>query len=122
MLVIKGSRFLWITEVRTLSSRGETFLNGTLWKINVAGGDFLEIRKNHEYTYSVRHELSVFLNVNDLSSVRPAIGECLLQIRSPYQYVDEPTLPNCKKKDESFKRLTDLPSLADGMVWLVLAE
>ena len=64
----------------------------------------------------------MFLNVNDLPPVRPAIGETFLRIRFPNQYVEEPTLPNHKRKDDGLKRRIAEPSFADGMMWLVLDE
>ena len=64
----------------------------------------------------------MFLNVNDLPPVRPAIGETFLRIRFPNQHVDEPTLPNHKRKDNGLKRRIVEPSFANGMIWLVLDE
>ncbi len=53
-------------------------MDGNLLKKIVAGGDFLETRKNHGNNYSVRHEFTMFLNVNDLTPVRPDIEEFIL--------------------------------------------
>jgi hypothetical protein len=64
----------------------------------------------------------MFLNVNDLPPVHPAIGETFLHIRFPNQYVDELTLPNHKRKDDGLKRRIAEPSFAAGMMWLVLDE
>ena len=75
---IKGTRLLWTNEVRTLNSRGETCMDGNLMKQIAAGGDFLEVRTNHQNNYAVGHQFTMFLNVNDLPPVRPAIGEFFL--------------------------------------------
>jgi hypothetical protein len=119
---IKGARLLWTNEVRTLSSRGETYIDGNRLKKIVSGGDCLPVRKNCENPYPVCHEFTLFLNVNDLPAVRPAIGETFLRIRFPNQYVDSPTLPNHKRKNDGLKRRIALPSFADGMMWLILDE
>jgi hypothetical protein len=119
---IKGARLLWKNEVRTHNSRGEPYIDGNLLKKIASGGDSLPVRNNCENPYPVRHEFTVFLNVNDLPPVRPAIGETFLRIRFPNQYVDEPTLPNHKRKDDGLKGRIAEPSFADGMMWLVLYE
>ena len=72
---IRGARLLWTDEVRTLSTRGEgTSIDGNLIKEIASGGDTKEIRKNYENLYPARHEFTMFLNCNDLPSVRPSIG------------------------------------------------
>ncbi len=97
-------------------------MDGNLLKKIAAAGDILETRKNHENNYSARHEFTMFLNVNDLPPVRATIGEFFLRVRFPNQYVDEPTLPNHKKKNDGLKRRIAEPSFADGMMWLILDE
>jgi hypothetical protein len=87
--VIKGVRLLWTDEVRTLSSRDETCMDGTLITIIVAGGDSLETQKNNQNTCSVNHEFTMFLNVNDIPSVRPATRKLFFCVRFPKQCVDE---------------------------------
>ena len=80
-------------------------------------------KKNGENPYPGRHEFTMFLNVNDLPPVRPAIGEIYLRIRFlANQYVDEPTFHSHKRKDDGLKRRIAEPSFADGMMWLVLDE
>ncbi len=64
----------------------------------------------------------MFLKVNDLPPVHPAIGETFLRIRFLNQYVDEPTLPNHERKDDGRKRRIAEPSFANGMMWLVFDE
>ncbi len=46
--VIKGAHLLLTNEVRTLSSRGETYIDGNLLKNLVSGGDSLPVRKDCE--------------------------------------------------------------------------
>jgi hypothetical protein len=48
---IRGLRLLWTIEVRTLSPRGETYIDGNLSKEIASGGDPKEIRKNYENPY-----------------------------------------------------------------------
>jgi hypothetical protein len=119
---IKGARLLWTSEVRTLNLRGESYIDGNLLKKTVPGGDPIESRKNNQNPYSVRHELTMFLNVNELSPVRPAIGGTFLLFRFPNQYGDVPTLPNEKAKDDSLKRRIGALSFAEGMTWLVFEK
>ncbi len=64
----------------------------------------------------------MFLNVDDLPPVCPAIGEIFLRIRFLNQYVDEPTLPNHKRKEDGLNSSIAERSFADGMMWLVLDE
>jgi len=119
---INGRRLLWTNEVRTLCSRGETYIDGNLVKGIASGGDPLEVRKNNEDPYPARHEFTMFLNCNDLPPVRPSIGGTLMRVRFPNRYVESPTLPNEKQKNDDLKKTLELPSFADGMVWLILDE
>jgi hypothetical protein len=119
---IRGARLLWTNEVRTLSTRGETYIDGNLIKEIASGGDPKEIRKNYENTYPARHEFTMFLNCNDLPPVRPSIGGTFLRIRFPNRYVESPSFPNEKQKDDDLKRRLALPSFADGIMWLILDE
>ncbi len=52
-VAIKGARLLWTNEVRTISSRGETYIDGNLLTKIVSGGDSLPVRKNCENPYPV---------------------------------------------------------------------
>ena len=45
--VINGAHFLQTNEVRTLCSRGETYIDGNLIKKIVSGVDPIETRKNN---------------------------------------------------------------------------
>jgi hypothetical protein len=97
-------------------------MDGNPMKRISAGGDFLETWKSNQNTYVVGHQLTMFLNVNDLPHVRPAVKKFFLWVRFSNQYVDEPTLPNEKAKDDGLKICVVEPSFADGMMWLVLDE
>ena len=117
---VSGVRLLWTNEVRTVSTRGETFIDGNLVKGIASGGDALDIRANFENPYPARHEITMFVNCNDLPPVRPAIGDSFLRIRFPNKYVESPCAPNHKRKDDGLKRRLVDPSFRDGMLWLVL--
>ena len=119
---INGIRLLWTNEVRTLCSRGETYIDGNLIKSIASGGDPIEMRKNCEDPYAARHEFTMFLNCNDLPPVSPSIGGTFLHIRLPNRYVESPSFPNEKQKDDDLKDTLKLPSFADGMMWLILDE
>ena len=86
--IIRGKRLLWTNEIRTLSPRGETYIDGNLINELASGGDPKSLRKNHENPNPARHELTMFLNCNDLPPVRPSIGGTLLRIRFPNRYVE----------------------------------
>ena len=88
----------------------------------MSGSDPIETRKNNQNPYSVRHEFTMFLNVNDLPPIRPAIRGTFLRVRFPNQYADVPTLLSEKVKDDNLKRRITAPSFAGGMMWLVLDE
>jgi hypothetical protein len=45
-----------------------------------------------------------------------------LRIRFPNRYVESPSFPYEKLKDDDLKRRLALPSFADGMMWLILDE
>ncbi len=64
----------------------------------------------------------MFLSCNDLPPVHPSIGGTFLRVRFPNRYVESPSFPNEKLKDDDIKRRLALPSFADGMVWLILDE
>jgi phage/plasmid-associated DNA primase len=118
----KGARLRWTNEVRTLSSRGKTYIDCNHLKKIVSGGDPIETRKNNQNPYFVRHEFIMSLDVNDLPTVRPAIGGTFLRVFFPNQYANVPILPNEKAKDANLKRRIAAPSFANGMPWLVLDE
>ena len=69
---IRGARLLWINEVRTLSTRGETYIDGNLIKEIASRGDPKEIRKNYDNPYPARHDFTMFLHFIDLPP-RPSI-------------------------------------------------
>ena len=64
----------------------------------------------------------MFLNCNDLPPVRPSIGGTFLRVRFPNKYVESPSLPNEKRKDDGLKRRLAIPAFADGMLWLIIDE
>ncbi len=45
-----------------------------------------------------------------------------MRIRFPNRYVESPSFPYEKLKDDDLKRRLALPSFADGMMWLILDE
>ncbi len=51
----------------------------------------------------MRHDLTMFLNCNDLPPVRPAIGNSFLRVKSPNKYIENPELPSEKKSDPDLK-------------------
>jgi hypothetical protein len=120
---ISGVRLLWTNEIRTLSPKGETYIDGNLIKGIASGGDELEVRGQQENPFPVRHEFTMFLNCNDLPPVRPSIGNTFLRVKFPNKYTDDdPVLPNEKKSDPDLKDLLERPSFADGMMWFILDE
>ena len=119
---IRGTRLVWANEIRTIAGKNETYIDGNLVKGIASGGDPLEIRKQYENPYPARHEFTMFLNCNDLPPVRPSIGGTFLRVRFPNKYVEAPTLPNEKRKDDGLKRRLALPSFSDGMLWLIIDE
>jgi hypothetical protein len=108
--VINGIRLLWTNEVRTLCLRGMTYIDGNLIKSIASGGYPLEMRKNNEDLYPARHEFAMFLNCGDLPLDRPSIGGAFLRIRFPNRYVESPSFPYKKLKDDDLKRRLALPS------------
>jgi hypothetical protein len=120
---ISGTRLVWSNEIRTLSPKGETYIDGNLIKGIASGGDELEVRGQCENPYSVRREFTMFLNCNDLPPVRPSIENTFLRVKFPNKYIDdEPVLPNEKKSDPDLKDDLQLPAFADGMMWFILEE
>jgi hypothetical protein len=122
---IDGTRLLWTNEIKTVTPKGETFIDGNLVKGIASGGDTIHVRKQFENPYPCRHEITMFLNCNDLPPVVPSIGNSsLLRIKFPNVYVlnPNPGRTNEKKADGSVKRHISTPSFADGMLWLILDE
>jgi len=119
---ISDSRLVWTNEIRTLSPKGEIYVDGNLIKRIVSGGDELEARGQRENPFSVRHEFTIFLNCNDLPLVRPAIGEFFLRVKCPNRYIDDPNLENEKKSNPGLKDMFQLAAFADGMLWFILDE
>jgi hypothetical protein len=120
---ISGRRLVWSYEIRTLSPKGETYIDGNLIKVIASGGDELGVRGQCENPFAVRHEFNMFINCNDLPPVRPSIENTFLHVKFPNKYTDDkPVLPNEKKSDPDLKDTLQLPAFADGMLWFILEE
>jgi phage/plasmid-associated DNA primase len=68
---INSARLLWTNEVRTLCSRGDTYIDGNRIKGIASGGDPIEIRKQYDNPYPARHDFTMILNANDLPPSDP---------------------------------------------------
>jgi phage/plasmid-associated DNA primase len=66
-----GSRIVWPNEIRTVIQKGETFIDGNLFKGIASGGYPLAVRGNYHDLSNLRHEFTMFLNVNDLPVTGP---------------------------------------------------
>ncbi len=119
---ISGTRLVWYNKIRTLSPKGETYIDGNLIKGIASGGDELDVRGQRDNPFLVRHEFTMYLNCNDLPPGRPSIGDSFLCVKFPNRYTEVPNLQNEKKSDPGLKDLLQLPAFADGMVWLSLEE
>jgi hypothetical protein len=119
---ISSARLVWTNEIRTLSPKGETYIDGNLIKGIASGRDELEIRGQRENPFSVRHDFTMFLNCNDLPPARTAIGDSFLRVKFPNRYIDVPNLQNEKKSDPGLKDMLQLSVFADGMLWFILNE
>lgn len=121
---IYGTRLLWTNEIKTITPKGETFIDGNLLKGIASGGDTIYVRQNFENPYPCRHEFTMFLNCNDLPPVKPAIGNFLLHITFPNVYVlnADPQSSNEKEENVSIKQTITTSSFANGMLWLILDE
>jgi hypothetical protein len=108
-----GSRIVWHNEVRIVTPKGETFIDRNLIKGIASGGDPLTVRGNHQDPLKLRHEFTMFINVNDLPVTRPAIGNSMLRIIHPNPYVKDPKKLSHKLADpgsSSKSRITRLPT------------
>jgi hypothetical protein len=119
---IDGTRLVWSNEIRTLSPKGETYIDGNLVKNIASGGDELEVRGQCENPFSVGHEFTMFLKCSDLPPVKPVIGDSFLHVKFPNRYTEDPVLQNEKKSDPDLKDALQLPAFADGMLWFILEE
>jgi hypothetical protein len=121
---IYGTRLLWTNEIKTITPKGETFIDGNLLKGIASGGDTIYVRQQFENPYPCRHEFTMFLNCNDLPPVKAAIGNFLLHMIFPNVYVlnANPESSNEKEADESIKQTITTSSFANGMLWLILDE
>ena len=115
-------RLIWTSEIRTLSFKGETYIDGNLIKKIASGGDQLEVRGQVANPFLVRHEFTMFLNRNKLPPVRPSTGDSFLHVKFRNKYTEDPVLPNENKSDPNFKDRLQRSSFADGMIWLIVEE
>jgi hypothetical protein len=119
---ISGARLVWTNEIRTLSPKGETYIDGKLIKGIASGEDELEVRGQRENPFAEHHDFTMFLNCNDLPPVKPAVGDSFLRIKFPNKYIKNPELSNEKKSNPYLKDSLQLPAFADGMLWFILDE
>jgi hypothetical protein len=68
----------------------------------------------------MRHEFTMFLNVNDLPMAWPAIGVSMLMITYTNKYVKDPKKPSHKFADQGTKQQVHDCTFADGVMHLVL--
>jgi phage/plasmid-associated DNA primase len=98
-------------------------INGNLMKTLSGGGDEITLRTNHRDEVGVVNKSIMFIFVNDLPDVYPVDGSVrdrLITIPYTYSFVDEPSLPLEKKRDNTISKTLKTDTYRDATIWLLL--
>ena len=98
-------------------------INGNLLKTLAGGGDEITLRTNHRDEEKVVNKSITFIFVNDLPDVYPVDGSIrdrLITIPYSFSFVDEPSLPMEKKRDNTISKTLKTDVYRDATVWLLL--
>lgn len=119
---IYNKRIAYSNEI-TIDAAKPKPINGNLLKTLSGGGDEITLRTNHRDEEKVTNTSMEFIFVNDFPNISPvdaSIRDRLVTIPYSHSFVDEPKLPNEKKRDHTISKTLKNDEYRDATVLLIL--
>jgi len=120
------ARFAFSSEIRVpTDGKQNVAIDGVLIKTLASGGDPIEARRLYEGPRTIVNKAQLFVFANDMPKISPCstdVSSKIVPINWSVSFVENPILPNEKKRNPEMSMLYKTAAYGDAFVHIILDE
>ena len=121
-----NARFAFSSEIRIpQDTRNSVAIDGNLFKTLASGGDEIQARRLYELPRPIINKAQLFIFANDMPKFSPATNDVsakIVPVNWSVSFVENPMLPNEKKRDPEMSRKYKQSAYGDAFFLLIVEE
>lgn len=121
-----NARFAFSSEIRVPhDTKSSVAMDGTLIKTLASGGDEIQARRLNENARPIVNKAQLFVFANDMPKISPCTTDVqakIVPVNWSVSFVENPVLPNEKKRNPVMSGLYKQPEYGDAFVHIILDE